>query len=76
MLAEELGQFACRMGDGRIAGRFVRRMRGLDSGLPDLARHLRTGCPALIAELGAEDKQTLEKAEPQKAGTASTASTL
>ena len=66
-LAEELAHLACRMGDTRIADRFVGRMSELEDGayLPDFARLLSqppSGCPNLITKLDANTQQLLTDA--------------
>jgi class 3 adenylate cyclase/uncharacterized protein YjbI with pentapeptide repeats/energy-coupling factor transporter ATP-binding protein EcfA2 len=66
-LAEELAHLACRMGDTRIADRFVGRTSELEDGayLPDFARLLSqppSGCPNLITKLDANTQQLLTDA--------------
>jgi uncharacterized protein YjbI with pentapeptide repeats len=74
-LTEELVRLACRMGDSRIANRFVRRIRSLDHGMyvSDLARYFATDCPDLISKLDLDVHQYLV-AVNAKAATSATES--
>jgi hypothetical protein len=71
MLAAELAQLACGLGDGQIVSRFVFRFRFQmnGAGLSDFAHHLTARCSDLTGELDAVAREALTNTSAKAADT-------
>jgi hypothetical protein len=76
-LVEELAPLACDLNDGRVASRFVERIRVLDEDVPlrDLHQRFKNNCPGLIAKLDPDAQKVLTGATAKAANAAAAGST-